>query len=143
MSKSLNSEKDFWKNPCNYHKFSRDYWSLVLKRDDLSFSFFDNKIICEIGCGPFGIIYFINKAKKKYGVDPLINFYKEIGILKPKDDVILINTAGESVEQIEDKTIDIVICYNVLDHVLNPKKVLSEINRILNNRGILYFHSNE
>jgi len=137
----LKAEKDFWANPNNYKHFSRSYWEKELKRVDLDFSFFHDKSVCEIGCGPFGMIYFAN-AKRKIGVDPLIPYYQKLGLL-PKhkvQDMTLIPTGAENLTQMQSHSIDIVICYNVLDHVKKPENVLLETNRILKNSGTLYLN---
>ena len=65
MDSSLRAEKKFWSDPKNYYHFTKKYWEWELERDNLSFSLFKDKIVCEIGCGPFGMIYSINNAKKK------------------------------------------------------------------------------
>ena len=138
---SLKAEKSFWANPNNYKHFSRSYWEKELQRDDIDFSFFQDNLVCEIGCGPFGMIYFAN-AKHKIGVDPLIPYYNKLGLL-PNDkvkDMTLIPTVAENLTQIQNDSIDIVICYNVLDHVQKPENVLLETNRILKKGGTLYLN---
>ena len=138
---SLKAEEAFWANPNNYKHFSRSYWEKELKRDELDFSFFQDKLVCEIGCGPFGMIYFAN-AKRKIGVDPLISYYQELGLLTNDrvGDMTLIPSGAESLPQIQDDSVDIVICYNVLDHVHKPENVLLEISRILKKGGIFYLN---
>ena len=37
-----------------------------------------------------------------------------------------------------DSSFNIVIIQAVLEHVLNPQKVVKEINRVLKNKGIIY-----
>ena len=39
--------------------------------------------------------------------------------------------------KIEDKTIDIVLCFDVIEHIENPNSLLQEIGRILKDKGIL------
>ncbi len=138
---SLKAEEAFWANPNNYRHFSHSYWERELKRDGLDFSFFQDKLVCEIGCGPFGMIYFAD-AKGKIGVDPLIPYYQELELLSNDrvGDMTLIPSGAESLPQIQDDSVDVVICYNVLDHVQRPGNVLSEISRILKNGGIFYLN---
>jgi len=137
----LKAEKAFWANPNNYKHFSRSYWEKELQRDGLDFSFFHDKLVCEIGCGPFGMIYFTN-AKSKRGVDPLIPYYWELGLLSNDKvaDMALIPHGAESLPQVQDDSVDIVTCYNVLDHVQKPKEVLLETSRILKNGGLFYLN---
>ncbi len=139
--RSLKAEEAFWADPDNYKHFSRAYWERELERDELDFSFFQDRRVCEIGCGPFGMIHFA-EAKYKIGVDPLIPYYREIGLLSPDKvaGMTLIPHGAESLPEIHDRTVDVVICYNVLDHVQDPGNVLLEIRRILKNGGIFYLN---
>ncbi len=41
----------------------------------------------------------------------------------------------------KDNSIDIIFCIAVLEHVPNPEKVISEINRVLKKEGIIYIFS--
>jgi SAM-dependent methyltransferase len=139
--KSLEAEKEFWRERADYGHFNRSEWERQLARDDLDFSFFEDKVVCEVGCGPFGMIYFL-KARHRIGVDPLIPYYRELGLLSDNrtEGMTLIAGDGEALKEIEDDSIDVVICYNVLDHVRKPGDVLEEIRRILKGDGTLYLN---
>jgi SAM-dependent methyltransferase len=139
--RSLEAEKAFWSDPDNSRHFSRPYWEAELARDELDFSLFEGKIVCEIGAGPLGMIYFAD-AKARIAVDPLIRFYEELGLLSVEDDqdVRLIEAGGEAIPEVEDDCVDVVICYNVLDHVHAPERVLREARRILRADGLLYLN---
>jgi ubiquinone/menaquinone biosynthesis C-methylase UbiE len=43
----------------------------------------------------------------------------------------------------DNNSFDIVICFNVLDHTLNPAKVIQEIHRLLRNKAdcLLWLHT--
>ena len=94
--------------------------------------------ILEIGCGPIGIISFINRGSR-YGLDPLEEFYKSNKTLtKLRDPRVqyLVGT-GERIP-FEDDFFDLVITDNVLDHVSNTNAVMEEIIRVLKPGGFLY-----
>jgi SAM-dependent methyltransferase len=140
--KSLEAEKAFWSNPANSSHFSREYWEEELSRDDLDFSLFDGKVVCEIGSGPFGMIHFATDAKQRVAVDPLISFYRETGLLSDSDDgdLRLVEAGGEEIPAVADDSVDVVVCYNVLDHVRDPARVMDEAHRMLRPDGLLYLN---
>jgi SAM-dependent methyltransferase len=103
-------------------------------------SVFLGKTVVEIGCGPCGFISIV--GGHKIGLDPLIDFFQENGLLAPEDsETNYIKSVGEAIP-ISNEKADIVICYNVLDHVKNPLSVLQEINRILKIGGLFIFQVN-
>lgn len=138
---SLEAEKSFWANSAHYQHFNINYWRRMLKKDGLDFSFFENKDVCEIGCGPFGMIYYID-AKTKIGIDPLMSYYHELGLNTGDraENITLLSGNGENLDKIASDSMDIVICYNVLDHVQCPQKVLSEAYRMLKPNGTLFLN---
>ncbi len=96
----------------------------------------DKTKILQIGSGPLDIINYI-PIGKKYSLDPLADFYKEkfkfnYGTVK------YLQGVGEKLP-FKNNFFDLVILSNVLDHTSNSDEVLSEINRVLNKNGILYF----
>ena len=160
MAKNWNeaqqNEKKFWKNiylenNSNIYEKVNDenlvsFTNEVLKRHNLSIFNFKEKIIADVGCGPFGVIKGLMlmddkleiKIKKIFGIDPLMKFYKEkIQILKENNFLQLIDSTGEEIP-IEDQKIDYIFSTNVLDHCENPSKVISEAERILKKEGEFY-----
>jgi SAM-dependent methyltransferase len=92
-------------------------------------------IMVEIGCGPLGFLPFI-KGRLKVGLDPIVhNLWKKVA------DVDYMRAIGEFLP-IRSESVDVVICYNVIDHCMDPCRVLKEINRILRPRGLLLFEVN-
>ena len=55
---------------------------------------------------------------------------------------MLINSKAERIVELEKESVDIIFALNMLDHTENPKKVLDECFRILNNNGIIYIVCN-
>ena len=91
--------------------------------------------ILQIGGAALDAINYF-KVGKRYSIDPLANFYKE---------KFKINYSGIELKEgfaeslpYSDNFFDIVIFANVLDHVQDPKKAISEIKRVLKKKGLLY-----
>jgi ubiquinone/menaquinone biosynthesis C-methylase UbiE len=91
-------------------------------------------VILDIGCGDGSISeIFLKNIKLAIGVDiskTRLRRAKNKGLK-----VILINDASEI--PLKSNSVDKAICTEVLEHVLQPGKVLGEINRILKKGGIL------
>jgi ubiquinone/menaquinone biosynthesis C-methylase UbiE len=94
--------------------------------------------IIEIGCGPIGIIKYINRGRR-YGLDPLEEFYKSNETLTQLRDsrVQYLEGTGEQIP-FEENFFDLVISDNVLDHVYDTNLVMREIFRVLKPGGYLY-----
>jgi SAM-dependent methyltransferase len=96
----------------------------------------------EIGCGPVGIINFLF-CGERHAVDPLEEYYRDNPLLSTIRDkeVIYRQGKGESLP-FEDGYFDLIILDNVLDHVEETERVISEINRVLRPGGLLYLTLN-
>jgi len=134
-----NSEEEFWKKfkteELSHEKYSKK--AKILSKKWAEFIKINkNTKILQIGCGPLDLINFLDRMKK-YSIDPLADYYKEQFNIRYKE-TNLIKGVGENLPY-EDKFFDIVLLPNVLDHTIDPKKVLSEIKRVLKDGGILYF----
>ena len=107
-AEAQSNEKEFWNNiyikgdQNIYEKVNDDacigFTNEVLKRHNLKIDLFKEKVIADIGCGPFGVIkglLLISKKKKIniskiFGIDPMMNFFKEnIKILKEDNNICL------------------------------------------------------
>jgi len=93
----------------------------------------NNKIL-DVGCGDGELLYpFINKSDV-YGfdiADELINKAKKEGI---KASVLNLES---SKFPFSDEYFDIIICSQVIEHIINTDHLLSEINRVLKKNKIL------
>lgn len=101
-----------------------------------------NAVVLEIGSGPVGVTsYFPGSAK--YAVDPLQGFYSSQETLTgPRaKDVVYIQGVGESLS-FADRSCDLVIIENCIDHVKSVSQVMSEIRRVLRAGGVLYLTVN-
>jgi len=93
--------------------------------------------VLEIGIGPLGIgvINFL-ESTIKIGIEPLPmerpHFTKTLStwIECVRSSYYHIQAKGESLPFRENQ-FNLVVCYNVLDHVQNPREVLMEIHRVL------------
>lgn len=97
---------------------------------------FKNKTVVDIGCGLKGVLGVI-KAKRKIGIDPSITDELKKKINLPED-IEYLSDKAESIS-LEDESVHVVFMINTFNHVQDPKKVLSEINRILKKEGLLLF----
>jgi ubiquinone/menaquinone biosynthesis C-methylase UbiE len=147
-------EKGFWTSaakriregvrpPLTYHKWrSENLMNLVTQAfPDKTISFANGRIL-EVGSGPVGAVTFM-EARERIAVDPLCDFYAtqpELVEHRSKD-VRYETSRGEELA-FDDKSMDLVIIENVIDHVQNADKVMTEIHRVLKDDGILYLTVN-
>lgn len=95
----------------------------------------NKKVILEIGCGPqaeFLRHLAKDKNKKIIGLDPKI---KEE--LSESGNLTLIKKKIIDKINLNDNSIDAVIMLAVLEHLDEPRKIISEVYRILKSNGIL------
>jgi ubiquinone/menaquinone biosynthesis C-methylase UbiE len=101
------------------------------------------KVIADVGCGPHGIIKGIelyadrtqSSPRKTYGIDPLMDAYKEYGLLTNNEVTQLITAKGEDIP-LDDESCDYVFCTNAVDHVDRPELVIREARRICKKGGV-------
>lgn len=110
----------------HYKYFFTDYFSL-------NDSFFTDKAILDIGCGPRGSLEWADMAKERVGLDPLAEKYMKLGA-----DLHKMNYVKGYVEQIPfpDNHFDVVSSFNSLDHVGDVQKACMEIKRVLKKGGV-------
>ena len=96
-------------------------------------SFYENKVILDIGCGPRGSLEWAGMARRRIGLDPLAAEYLKLGANSHQMEYI--STPAETIP-LEDAVCDVVISFNSLDHVENVERVLSEIKRVTRVGGL-------
>ncbi len=126
-------------NVCFEITFPRYKKDLYL--DDNSFI---GKRVLDLCCGPHaGLIGF--RDCEKYGVDHLIDSYKELGYPLEKHGIKYFQAKAESLP-FADNFFDVIVCVNALDHVDSLKNTLNEASRVLKHSGKfigqLNFHKN-
>jgi ubiquinone/menaquinone biosynthesis C-methylase UbiE len=133
------NEQDFWENDWKgdldkNEELSKKYWDFHVNILNKHVEISDNTKILEIGGAVTPMVNFIEKGEK-YSLDPLMDYFKEKFDLKKG--INYITAKGEDIP-FEDKTFDIVLITNVIDHVHNYKDVLNEIKRVLKDDGLVY-----
>jgi len=98
-----------------------------------------NVRVVEVGSGAHGLIFFFG-SKRPVGVDPLAHQYASL-FPKWQTRVPTIAAVGETLP-FPDRSFDIVLCDNVVDHAESPARIVSELVRILAPNGLLYFTVN-
>lgn len=139
---ALRSERDYWEK--NW-KGNRDrqasashYWQYYMNILKAHANPKPHHKILDIGCGPCGLICYLNEGQR-YGLDPLMDFY--LTNFDMPQEIKWIRGYGEDIP-VEDSFFDIVITTNTLDHTQNPRKLLSEVNRVLKEDGLLFLSVN-
>lgn len=125
-------------NPIDSPWYSRKLLNEHLARYNLAGKYVKGKIVVELGCGlGYGTKTIVQKgAKKVYGIDIDI---KAIEFAKKNYSHHLITYINRSatVTMLSKSTADVVIAFEILEHVPNPEELISESMRILKPGGIL------
>jgi SAM-dependent methyltransferase len=112
-------------------------WERHLSSVGLSLSAFTDQHVLDVGCGPTGVVYFI-EAERRVGIDPLADQYEQWNGYWGRP-IELITSNAEAMP-LADESFDTVFCVNCLDHTRNPAAVISEIARVLKPGGTLVLH---
>lgn len=128
------AEKKFWHSTRDYWSAQNParYWQGILCHGfNIDYRFFAGKSVLEIGCGPTGIIFELDNAQTRVGLEPM-----DLGdlISDEKKKLIVKKGIGEEIPY-PDNSFDIVLSFNALDHAIDPSKVLREIHRVLREGG--------
>jgi SAM-dependent methyltransferase len=99
--------------------------------------YFKGQRILDVGCGPIPYALAFENCDI-VGVDPLIDYYREIGypMKKYSERIKYVHSPIESVPYPDD-SFDAVISVNALDHVDNFQKASEEILRLLKPKGVV------
>jgi len=98
----------------------------------------------EVGCGPYTNIRLISRLKDISRItcsDPLMDTYgtfKNTWVSSKKPGVTFRKEGIESIDS-PDGSFDLVVCNNVLDHILDVEKGFDEIHRVLADGGYFVF----
>jgi SAM-dependent methyltransferase len=129
-------------NPSDFISIGQKAWMLKqLKYLDRPLDYWEDKIVVEFGPGPAGIVEYLS-AKRKFGVEPLYqDYYHSFPHLRDSD-VVYLSQAAEETLSLESELADLSICFNVIDHVYSPKKVIKNIFRVTKPGADLLFQVN-
>lgn len=95
--------------------------------------------ILEVGCGAGRLTnYLTQRGFNIIGFDISRNLIKEGNMCYP--DAIKFLTSGDSMP-FSDSTFDIILSFDILEHISDVKKHLSEVRRILKNCGFYMFQT--
>lgn len=119
-----------------FHPVRRNFH---IDRYKFALEYTENKVVADIACGTgYGseIIAIEGKAKKIYGID-----ISEETIMYAKDihgnpNIEFICTSADDTK-LRSNSIDILVSFETLEHVLDERKLLSEFYRILKPDGLL------
>lgn len=95
--------------------------------------------VIEVGSGAHGLIFYFGSTRG-IGVDPLAVSYANL-FPKWQRSAQTIAAAGESLP-FADRSFNVALCDNVVDHTESPSKIVNELARILVPGGLLYFTVN-
>lgn len=127
-------ELNYWnKTGLQKGSYIYDNYAEVFKLKNYDFS---DKIVADIGCGPFGGCFVNIKTKRLILIDILS---VEYNLMKKCPINIIFGDLSKKLP-IDSDFCDFVICTNSLDHIPNIKRGSKELNRILKNGGALFLH---
>jgi len=124
-----------WKEAAPYQNLDiPKYWSEELARFGCTRAIFDGRRVLDIGCGPYGLIHYLDNAEERIRIDPLLPQYEAKMPLSGRQ--LSLSGLGENLP-LATGSIDIAICFNALDHMRDPGAALREIQRVLRPGGTL------
>jgi SAM-dependent methyltransferase len=133
-------ELKFWKNWTKVTPYQNldipKYWSGELTHFGVTKDIFAGRRVVDIGCGPYGLIHFLDNAAERIRIDPLLPQYESRMLLSGGAQLSLA-ALGEFLP-LASKSVDIAICFNALDHMQDPAAALAEIKRVLRPGGTLF-----
>jgi len=95
--------------------------------------------VLEVGSGAHGLAFFFG-SPRAIGCDPLAHEYAGLFPAWQRR-VPTLSAEGESLP-FADAVFDVVLCDNVVDHALDPARIVSELVRVLVPGGVLFFTVN-
>jgi ubiquinone/menaquinone biosynthesis C-methylase UbiE len=110
----------------HYKTFYTSYFSLEE-------SFYENKRILDVGCGPRGSLEWAHMTKERIGIDPLVDTYLKIGAKKHQ--MKYVKAYSENIP-FTNEYFDVVCSFNSLDHVENLEQSVLEMKRVLKKGGV-------
>jgi ubiquinone/menaquinone biosynthesis C-methylase UbiE len=133
-------EVDFWSRWTTLAPYRNldipEYWRQEVARFGETWGCFRGLRVLDVGCGPFGLIHFVDQAAERIRIDPLLTRYGQK--LPLGDPQLSISAMAESLP-LAAGSIDVAICFNALDHMLDPEAALDEIARVLRPDGTALF----
>jgi SAM-dependent methyltransferase len=136
--KAQAAELEFWRGWRRIHVYRdlhlEDYWREQMELLGVEPQTINGKTVLDLGCGPVGIVNFLPPTGTRWAVDPLLHRYSE---RIAAAGVGFCAGCGEWLP-FPNESMDVVFCFNVLDHVSDAGAVLREIYRVLRPAAQLY-----
>lgn len=108
------------------------YVTLFTTAFGLDESFYEDKSVLDVGCGPCGSLEWADLASRRVGLDPLANDY---AVLRASPQKMEYSNARSEAMPFPDDDFDIITSINSLDHVDDVDATASEISRVLKPGG--------
>lgn len=112
---------------------NRHYKYFYTTHFGLDETFYQDKVIVDIGCGPRGSLEWASMASRRIGVDPLADEYLRLGAGRHRMEYIC---APAETIPLRDGECDVAFSFNSLDHVEDVERTLNEIKRIVRPGGM-------
>jgi len=96
-------------------------------------SFYTNKVLLDLGCGPRGSLEWAENAQRRIGLDPLAADYLKLGA--DKQNMEYIDSGSENIPLMKGAC-DAIFSFNSLDHVEDFSKTIQEIKRCVTPGGL-------
>jgi SAM-dependent methyltransferase len=103
-------------------------------RFGLPASFYADKRVLDVGCGPRGSLEWATMARERVGLDPLADKYRGLGT---RNHAMSYVTACSEAIPFEDGHFDVVMAMNSLDHVADVPRTVAEIVRVVTGGGTI------
>lgn len=114
-----------------------------LHRYAICMDFVENKVVLDIACGEgYGCHLISQKAKKVIGVDISEAAVKH-ATLKYKSDNITFKLGSVLDIPLDNNSVDVIVSYETLEHLVEQEQMLTEFKRVLKNNGILFISTPE
>lgn len=112
-------------------------WTLRLENAAALAEWTRGRAIVEIGGGPFPGVSMLH-AKRAIALDPLADAYVTAGLVPDRARRVVYVAAPAERLPLPQRSADVVICENCLDHVEDPAQAMTEIARLLIPGGLLW-----
>src|SRR5258706_12690362 len=108
-----------------------------LHRYAIAKSFAENKQVLDIACGEgYGSNLLADAAAKVWGVDINAETIRQATNKYKKNNLVFSEGSIENIP-CENSSIDLVVCFETIEHIVNHDKLMAEIKRVLKPLGIL------
>jgi ubiquinone/menaquinone biosynthesis C-methylase UbiE len=118
------------------HRDNAYFERLFTEMFELPREYFTGKSLLDIGCGPCGSLEWAGDAKRRVGLDPLAEKYRELDVAGSSSHQMEYLSSPVESMPFDASTFDVVSSLNSLDHVDDLTRALSEIHRVLSPGGL-------